>query len=246
MTIFLLVLSVILGGLVPFFLKSSEKAISNFLAFSASYLLCVTFFHLFPELFEFAHHNESSRVYVGLFLFVGFLFQKTLEFFSGGVEHGHIQKHNTVNPYILLIALFIHALLEGMVLIEGSSHQQVHSGLHGHHHSDHILYGVVLHKIPAAFALGSILLFENIRKITILLLLIIFSLASPIGVLLGEVSLHHLSPEYTVFLFAFVTGNLLHIATTVFNESSNEQKLSVVRWGLVLFGAGIAMIVEFL
>jgi len=237
MSIFLLILSVAIGGVIPFFWKTSEVNFKHALTFSASYLLCVTLFHLFPELFEEAEEQSVSTLLIGGLLIAGFLFQKVLEFFSGGVEHGHIHQHHKITPHILLIALCIHALLEGTVLTSTSSH---------HHHSSHLLFGIVLHKIPAAFALTSILLHEKITIKKTVIYLAIFSMASPLGLILSKLLVAQMSEKYTIYLFAIVTGNLLHITTTIFFESSIEHRLSKTRWLVVLLGIVLALGVEFL
>jgi len=237
MTVFLLILSVIVGSFIPFLWKTTEKKFKLALIFSASYLLCVTLVHLFPELFEEAEEHSISSILIGFLLLLGFLFQKILEFFSGGVEHGHIQQHNKVRPHILLTALCIHALLEGTVLAGTSSH---------HHHSDHLLFGIILHKIPAAFALTSILLHEKISLKKTIVFLIIFSFASPLGYILSEILMSQMPEKYTVYLFALVTGNLLHIATTIFFESSSKHRFGGLKWFIVVLGVSLALAVEFL
>ena len=236
MTPLLLIICVLVGGIIPFLWKPSEANFKHALVFSAAYLLCVTLVHLFPELFEEAKEHQISSLLIGVFLLLGFLFQKILEYFSGGIEHGHIHTSTAFRPYTLLIALCLHALLEGSVIAGTTSH---------HHHSDHLLFGIILHKMPAAFALTSILLDAktNIKKTIVFL--VIFSLASPLGLLLSELLLSKMPERYTIYLMALVTGNLLHIATIIFFESSHKQRFNVKRWVVILLGILLALGVEF-
>ena len=50
--------------------------------------------HLLPEIFMMVN-AEISVTKIGTVLLFGFFFQKVLEYFSEGVEHGHLetQKH---------------------------------------------------------------------------------------------------------------------------------------------------------
>jgi len=236
MTIFLLIVCVLLGGIVPFIWKPSALRFKNILSFSAAYLLCVTLVHLFPELFEEANEHQVSSLEIGVLLLVGFFVQKILEYFSAGVEHGHVHSPYKVVPHVLLIALCLHAFLEGSVLV-GTSSQ--------HHHSDHLLFGIVLHKIPAAFALTSILLHEKTNVKKCIFFVCIFSLASPAGLLMSELLISNMPESYAVYLMALVTGNLLHIATIIFFESSHEQSFNIRKWLVILLGVLLALGVEF-
>ena len=48
----LLVAPVLLAGAIPFFLRLSENRLKVILAFSAAYLLALSFLHLIPEIFS--------------------------------------------------------------------------------------------------------------------------------------------------------------------------------------------------
>jgi len=237
MIVFLLISGVLIGGLIPFWSKMTEKIFRYALTFSASYLLCAILVHLLPELFDEANHEGLSAVTVGFFLLFGFFIQKLLENFSGGVEHGHIHHHRSFSPVGLLIALCVHAFLEGAVLADTG---------HEHHHVDHLLFGLLLHKAPAAFALSSILMESKVDKRKALLFLFLFALASPFGLWCTSFALIRLDEIYSTYILAIVSGNLLHIATTIFYESSPEHKLHWNKWLATILGVGVALLVEFL
>jgi zinc and cadmium transporter len=104
----LLLLSVVLGGMLVVALekKNQQKLIKLSLAFSGGFLLAIAFLHFLPELY---HENMTK---IGIWILVGFLVQLFLEYFSGGIEHGHIHVHEKKKiPYGLLISLSISILL---------------------------------------------------------------------------------------------------------------------------------------
>jgi zinc and cadmium transporter len=165
------------AGLVTFYVpKINEGSYKLLLVFAGSYLFSITIIHILPELF----HASSSPGYIGIFVLVGFFLQQSLEFFSSGVEHGHIHTHDKghshaeSSAWIVLVALFAHSFLEGGLL----AHPRT---IEHHHDSNTLLWGIALHKAPEAFALMSVLLCEVKAKWKALMLLTIFALASPLG-----------------------------------------------------------------
>ncbi|MFK7901107.1 MAG: ZIP family metal transporter [Cyclobacteriaceae bacterium] len=236
MEIALLLLSVLIGGMIPFVYKAKEINYRYLLTFSGAYLLCITVVHMLPELF---YEADSSLIVISSFLLGGFFLQKVLELFSGGVEHGHVHVHSSFSPIVLVLSLCLHAFLEGTALSSVGHH-------HNHdHHGGHLLYGIILHKIPAAFALSSLLMAQGIKKRKHITYLIIFALASPLGLFSINLLSDVLHGSITEYLFAIVTGNLLHIATTIFFESSPEHRLDKKKWFFLLLGVGLALVAEF-
>lgn len=214
------------------------------LVFAGAYLLGITVVHILPELFE----ESQSLPLTGLFVLLGFFLQKVLEYFTAGVEHGHMHQksgdhhhHHHGSALFLLIALCIHSVMEGSLLGHPS---------HSHQHGDNqaILIGIILHKVPAAFALMSILSCQFKSRRIPLLALITFALATPIGIVLSELSTSNgwLNEQLTQLIFALVTGSFLHIATTIFFENSpGEHRFGLKRMLISLLGAGLAVLVEF-
>jgi len=221
--------SCFLGGMsIFFFKKNNNHTLKLILSFSGAYLFAITILHLIPEVYENATHN------VGLFVLGGFLFQILLEQFSEGIEHGHIHKHSHEHhafPYGIMISLCLHAFLEGMPLAKG--------------YQNELLFGIALHHIPAAFALGSVLLQNHIRKNNIILLLILFSLMSPAGYLLSN-GLSNGSigdiDQYFDSIMGVVIGIFLHISTTILFESSVDHHYNIKKLVAVLSGVAIALV----
>ncbi len=247
--IIILIVSALFAGSTVFFTKLSENHFRFLLAFGGSYLFGITLVHIIPELFQMT--EQLSVMVISACIVGGFFFQMLLEFFSSGVEHGHIHHHHgkKITPLSLLIGLCIHALLDGVLLVDDHS-----VGHHHHHHHVHdggmhvVLLGIVLHKMPAAFALTSILVAHYQKKLWPVVMLVIFALASPIGLLVSQGFLDAglLSGASFVILMGIVAGGFLHISTTIFFESSPGHKLSFPKLFAALLGVGVAIAVEFL
>ena len=227
MIISILFFSAMLGGLSVFLVQRDQtKFLKLILSFSGAYLFSITVLHLIPDVYH------SGNTQIGLFVLAGFLFQLILEQFSEGVEHGHMhggKQTPTRFPISILISLCLHAFLEGMP-ISGS-------------YQYGLLFGIALHHIPAAFALGSMLLHYQVSRGAALVYLILFSAMSPLGVLfsqwmqngnIGDISL------YFDRIMAVVIGIFLHISTTILFESStkdhqyNRRKLIAVFMGVAV------------
>src|SRR5690554_4379466 len=122
--IWLPLLSGLLGGLAGMTLKGRlTRDVKVLLAFSGAYLLALSVLHLLPEIY--GGPVES----VGMFILLGFLLQMVLDYFSRGVEHGHIHDHKLEKfPLGIFIGLFLHSMIEGLPL--AGNHI-----LHSHAHS---------------------------------------------------------------------------------------------------------------
>jgi hypothetical protein len=80
------------------------------------------------------------------------------------------------------------------------------------------------------------------------LLLLLFALASPLGLWTGNFLQEYqwLSAGAFITLFAIVSGNFLHISTTIVFESSENHRLNWQKWLIGLLGAGLAILAEFI
>ncbi len=234
LNILLLFSGAISGGLAIFFFKKdNQQKLKLILSFSGAYLFAITVLHLLPDVYA------TGNTVVGLYILGGFILQIILEQFSEGVEHGHVHKHShnhTANiPYGIILSLCFHAFLEGMPLSENTNNQ--------------LVYGIAIHHIPAAFALGSVLLQNNISKTYTITLLIVFALMSPMGYVfsskLSSGNFGDLS-QYYQSIMGIVIGIFLHISTTILFESTVDHKFTIKKTFAVLAGIGIALIGFFL
>jgi len=242
----LLFLTAMAAGLLVFFSPVfRERYFKLVLVFAGSYLFSVTILHILPELFS----NGFPKAQMGLYILIGFLLQQLLEFWSSGVEHGHIHKHasETSKGVVTLMAgLFIHAFLEGTLLSHGTVLGEV-EGLSHAHSGKSVLLGIIMHKGPAAFALAAVLSSSLSKKWTVILLTL-FALASPLGMFSSAWFIGNgmLSREGIGILYGLVTGGFLHISTTIFFESSPHHKFQLNKLLVTFFAAGLALISEYL
>lgn len=236
-----LILSVLTGGIVVLFIPlKNQNPLKLLLAFSGAFLLAVSFLHLIPEVYE------SGPVNIGLYVLLGFLFQLLLEFFSDGVEHGHMHKHDHSRerafPVIIMISLSIHAFVEGIPL-EREIHHEYHSV---HDHSNHsLLLGVVFHNIPVSIALMSMFLHSGLSKQKSLFWLFVFALTGPLGTLTGHyfgAEINTVIDDFLDITLAIVVGMFMHISTTILFESAEGHRFNVMKLTAIILGALVAMV----
>ncbi|MEM9417039.1 MAG: ZIP family metal transporter [Bacteroidota bacterium] len=245
----LLFLAALLGGIAVLILPSPSQAIFQRInVLSGGYLFSITVLHLLPELF--AMPTPSQRI--GFYLLLGFFLQLFLELMSKGVEHGHIDGHTDQTPQVvplsLFLALFIHAFLDGFILSTPHAmpmHQHTHMHTHG---PGGLLIGILLHKVPVAFAFTSVLSKAIRSQRTVLLYLLLFTIGSPLGLWASHYYSQHLgsSAEYLIAIWAIAAGSFLHIATTIFFEASPDHHLNLQKFLASLLGASLAVVFEFL
>lgn len=235
----LLFSSVLIGGGLAFYLRRNNKnLIQLLLSFSGAYILGITFLHLIPETYAHGKHT-------GLFILLGFFIQLILEQLSRGVEHGHIHALHDAKAsaaFTIMLGLCLHAFIEGLPL-----DLPVNPGLRigkPYVPHNHLLYGIILHKIPAAFALGILLLMSKFKDKTVVLYLTIFGLMSPLAASIGGYLSRNdlLTTEMRSAIMAIVIGSFLHIATTILFETDTNHKIPVNKLIAILVGIGIAIL----
>ena len=221
MEIIALLVSVLVGVALVLVLKPGKNIVSLLLTFSGAYLLSITILKLFPEIYE--HGGDS----IGVFVILGLIFQLILDFFSKGADHGHLHTLDSDNiPWALFISLLIHAFIEGLPLS-------------GHDHHD-LLWAIVIHKVPIAMVLASLLVYFNSKKVYAIVFLSIFALMTPLGTILG--STIPLLITYHVEINAIVAGVFLHIATIILFESSKDHKFNLYKFSALIIGVGLALV----
>lgn len=250
MTLKLLVLFLtpLLSGLLIFLVpKGKGTNYKMLLAFAGAYLFAITVIHILPELYT----QSLGLELIGLFVLIGFFLQQLLEYFTSGVEHGHMHTndqahahhhthHNSASAIVLLIALCIHAFLEGGMLAEPLARAPVYD-------TNAILLGIALHRAPAAFALMTVLAIQLGARRKAVPYLLVFSLAAPVGLWISTLLTQQdiLSSTGLMYLYALVSGNFLHISTTIVFESSPGHKFNAQKMAVTIFGALVAVAVEF-
>jgi zinc transporter ZupT len=251
----------LLSGLLIYLVPKGKSAgYKLLLVFAGAYLFAITVIHILPELYQ----KSSEIEWIGLFVLAGFFLQQLLEYFTSGVEHGHLHTHHdhdhshghkhdhghhhphsthqrTISALMLLSALCVHAFLEGGMLAKPVYGVAVYD-------LNAILLGIALHRAPAAFALMTVLVSQLRSKTKALPYLIGFSLAAPIGLIIAT----HLANEEVlsqtglILLYALVSGNFLHISTTIVFESSPDHRFNAKKMAVAVVGALAAVAVEYI
>ena len=213
------ILAVIAGYIISVFLKpGSSLGFKLLLAFSGAYLLAVTVLELLPEVYN------SANVDIGVFIMLGLLLQIVLEFLSKGAEHGHMHhnKDSAAFPITLLISLSIHSLLEGFPM----------------EHDNHLLHGVVIHKIPVAAILSVFLVQSKLSKPKVFVFLALFAAMTPLGNWLKN-NIPEIA-RYADEINGVVIGIFLHVSTTILFESSKNHSFNASKLGVIILGVLLA------
>ncbi|WP_282786929.1 ZIP family metal transporter [Flavobacterium croceum] len=226
MNYFLPLLSVLLGFGIALWLQPQNKSnLKLLMAFSGSFLLSITVFHLLPEIYH--HHQEhldNEQTSVGLFIMIGILFQIVLEFFSKGAEHGHVHAHDKINamPWLLFVSLCIHALLEGFPV--------------SHHHQ--LAWGIAIHHLPISIILTTFFLQAKLQKNILFVFMLAFAFMTPLGTW-AATHIPQLA-QYQTQLSAVVIGILFHISSTIIFESSEGHKFNIAKISMIILGVALA------
>lgn len=211
----------LVAGALVRWMRPDARWLRLLLSFSGAFLLAVVFLHMLPELYE------GSGASIGAWVLGGFLLQVVLEFFSHGIEHGHMHVHGTGGktlPFLTLASLCIHSFAEGMPFADPEVAANTP-----------FLAGVLLHKMPMAVALATVLQRSGAGMGRSWLLLTVFALAAPLGMLTGAAiggpEKHGLDG-----MLALAIGMLLHISTTIIFESAPEHRFNAQRFAAVIMG----------
>ena len=220
MTYLLLTLAVLLSyGFVYFTKPKQSSGLRLLLAFSGAFLLALTVFELLPAVYEATNPRQ-----IGIFIMLGILLQIFLEFFSKGLEHGHFppEEEGQRVPWLILLSLCLHALLEGIPLAK----------------NEPIFYGIMVHKIPIALVLSIFLVSSRLSTAKSLGIIIAFSAMTPLGMLMAK-SIPWVQELYEP-LSAMVIGIFLHISAVILFESSKGHQFNLRKLLVIILGIGLA------
>ncbi len=212
-TTILVVLAAFLGSFVAqHSIDKVQVNMKHFFAFSGAFLFGLTVTHLFPMLYSAATSHLFS-----LLILVGFLLQLILEKLTKGIEHGHLHLHNTDDnlthhhiPFSVMFGLSIHSFLEGLPLAQLATQ------------TNSISIGIIIHKVPEAMALMSVLMCKEFNVKRPWLLMIFFALLTPLGTFAGYMLQMYKLENLLQPLVALVAGSFIHIASTIIFESGSS------------------------
>lgn len=217
----------LLGGLSVLAFKIQGKALKLILSFSGAYLFAISVLHLIPEIY-----SEGTNQ-AGVFILVGFFLQILLEYVSEGIEHGHIHihHHEKAFPLTMMLGLCIHSFVEGMPLVTAHLNETTQHQL---------LIGIIMHNIPIAIALMSMLIQSEISKTMSVIMLLIFAAMAPLGALTSSIigdNLVQSMPQFYNAIMGIVVGIFLHISTTILFENSDNHRFNLIKFITIILGA---------
>lgn len=191
--------------------------------------------NLIPEIYL------NSEGTIGVYILAGFFFQLLLDYFSEGIEHGHVHVHHLKNNKVsmsLMLSLCVHAFFEGMPI----------STTHHEHTSHMLVVGIIIHNVPIALALMTLLTQSGLGPRQSITWLALFALMTPLGMLfsaaLSNGNLVDLGNYYQKIM-AVVVGIFLHISTTILFESSKNHQFNIKKLGVILLGTLLALLTTF-
>lgn len=218
-----------------------EKHTKYLLIFSGAFLFAIAINHLMPEIVQIDTKKAS------IYILIGFLFQLLLDFFSQGIEHGHIHHHSKTFPWGVFIGLALHALLEGMPFsIEHAGHS------HAHHHASGLaanqtsfFVGILMHKLPIVIVLANLAVSSNLSKLKATLIVAAFVSMMPLGTLINEWATHSISniyDEFHIAVLGIVSGIILHVSTVIMFETDKNHEFNIYKVILTVFAFVLAIV----
>jgi len=113
---------------------------------------------------------------------------------------------------------------------------------HGHHHENtSLLIGIIIHKIPIALILVTMLLAQKLTKPIVISSLVIFSIAAPLGLFLATHVGHQLVDNLNLVI-ALAVGIFLHISTTILFETNESHRFDLKKFIVLMLGFIVAVL----
>lgn len=231
------------SGAVALLGRASARRLELFLALSAGVVLGVVGLHMLPEALE-AGPQVSSAVVAGFIFMLAverFILPHAMHSPHAGELHEHCdpeeeKAHARADASGLgaFIGLAMHTLSDGIAL--GAAVGESDAGLM-------VFIAIVAHKIPSAFALGSILVRGGFSPFVVVSASGALGLAVGAGALLFVMtsSLGGLDPAtVTPWALAFSAGSFLHVAVTDLLPDLHRQRSWRLFFALL---AGLAPVV---
>jgi zinc transporter ZupT len=198
------------GGVVSFFGRGKDRLLHLFIGFACGVFLGGVFLHLLPELAagHVGHDHASAEpgdtdVNVWFFVLVGVLgiyfFEVLLIRRNGESE---MDQHAVVS-YAAFFGLCIHAFLAGVGLAVTLRDQRLGWPL---------FFSMTLHKGTESFSLGSVFALSSFSRSRMTVLLLLFSIVTPAGILGGGLVMGALEGVVLEAVTALAAGTFLYVA----------------------------------
>lgn len=219
-------LAAFLGGVLMLLKKWSDDLLHIFVSFGAGIFIGTVFLHLLPEALQTENHALSAP-----FVIVGFMFIFFIErflFLKKGVNN---ENNHKVISITAMLGLSVHSIIAGIGLAIGSEYEGLEKML---------FYSIIAHKTTAAFALTSLFLLAKLNWKKCLYLLALFSLMTPIGILVFSPMVKSADVVIMDSLLGLTAGTFLYVSVgellpEVFHTYKNKWlKLILLILGIVI------------
>jgi zinc and cadmium transporter len=189
----------VIGGVAPLVRIWSREKLTLLVSAGAGVLLGAAFVHMLPLA------ADSLGRAAGLPILAGFLAIFVLEqfFLVDPCEEVGCEVHGF--GFAAFLGITFHSLIDGLA---------VGSSLIVPNLAPPVFLAIIIHKIPAAFSLCSILLLAGYSRGRALLHICGYSTATPIGAILSYVFLRGLNQEVIAVAIGVSAGSFLAIATS--------------------------------
>ncbi len=228
MELILLFFGAFVSGMLAWGINIKKTMMKLILAFSGAFMLGLCFFHVLPESYEAIGHAA------GIWVLLGFMVQIMLEVLSKGMEHGHAHAlPGKQLPFALLLGLGIHSLLEGLPF----------GGEHAHEHHS-LLAGIIIHNVPVAFILGSVMRGAGYSLLRGALGMAGFAAMAPLGGLISYFLEGRVigTESFQGTVQAVIVGIFFHIATTILFETDKGHAFNITKFASIIIGFIIAFL----
>jgi len=202
------------GGVIPQYIRLSDKGLHRFLALGTGMLIGTIFYHMLPEALE--SHSSATFVIVGLLgvfvverIFLANVGRQHLPQKGEGGDHDPSEEHDHRHGTHALIGatafagLSIHALMVGLGLAAQLQDELTRVPL---------ITSLLVHKLSEAFSLSTIFLLAGYPRKKALILLGVFACIEPFGQLLGGAAIATLPHGWEAGASGLAAGTFLYVA----------------------------------
>ena len=211
------------AGLLPqvFADKISSQSLADLTGFASGLLLASAFLVVVPEGFHTAAAGDdmlaSDPLVLGLAALAGFIVLLALEGLGIGhavheehhdhaTGHGHEHVHHPFSGGVVAIGLSVHALADGVAIGAAAASGETSFSLL-------VAFAVVVHRVPAALSLGIFLLHQPGGRRSALNGLLLFTLATPVALVLSYLVLDGADESVLALVLLFSAGTFVYVAT---------------------------------
>lgn len=163
------------------------------------------------------------------------------------LEHNHGHIYHSSSGWLLLFGLTLHAATDGIAIGAAAASGSVSV-------TAAVALAVLIHKGPAAFSLGVFSMHERESRNDSIRDVLIFSLATPVMILLAFYALEDLETHVIGLAMLFSAGTFLYVATVdtlpdIHNQETGKKAMLNVLLGaiiltLILFAMDISGLIE--